>query len=102
MAVQPGLCQTWSETPKTGFLTKRLMSYMVCEFMYSTISRHVGSLVRVILDVVDESFQGFGSLKRQGNTVKPVLRSHLKIDKMKGLKVIYRGSLNSFLVLYAS
>ena len=20
MAVQPGLCQTWSETPKTGFL----------------------------------------------------------------------------------
>ena len=22
---QPGLCQTWSETPKTGFLTKRLI-----------------------------------------------------------------------------
>ena len=22
--VQPGLCQTWSETPKTGFLTTRL------------------------------------------------------------------------------
>ena len=24
MVVQPGLCQTWSETPKTGFLTTRL------------------------------------------------------------------------------
>ena len=25
MAVQPGLCGTWSETPKTGFLTTRLI-----------------------------------------------------------------------------
>ena len=25
MAVQPGLCATWSETPKTGFLTTRLI-----------------------------------------------------------------------------
>ena len=25
MAVQPGLCPTWSETPKTGFLTTRLI-----------------------------------------------------------------------------
>ena len=24
MAVQPGLCRTWSETPKTGFITTRL------------------------------------------------------------------------------
>ena len=26
VAVQPGLCQTWSETPTTGFLTTRLKS----------------------------------------------------------------------------
>ena len=26
VAVQPGLCGTWSETPKTGFLTTRLIS----------------------------------------------------------------------------
>ena len=26
MVVQPGLCGTWSETPKTGFLTTRLIS----------------------------------------------------------------------------
>ena len=24
MTAQPGLCRTWSETPKTGFLTTRL------------------------------------------------------------------------------
>ena len=27
MAVQPGLCRTWSETPKTGFLSTRLNYY---------------------------------------------------------------------------
>ena len=26
VAVQPGLCRTWSETPKTGFLRTRLIS----------------------------------------------------------------------------
>ena len=26
VAVQPGLSRTWSETPKTGFLIKRLLS----------------------------------------------------------------------------
>ena len=25
VVVQPGLCGTWSETPKTGFLTRRLI-----------------------------------------------------------------------------
>ena len=25
VAVQPGLCRTWSKTPKTGFLTTRLI-----------------------------------------------------------------------------
>ena len=25
VAVQPGLCRTWSETPKTGFLITRLI-----------------------------------------------------------------------------
>ena len=29
VAVQPGLCQTWSETPKTGFLRTRL-KYLGC------------------------------------------------------------------------
>ena len=29
MAVQPGLCGTWSETPKTDFLTTRLILKIV-------------------------------------------------------------------------
>ena len=37
-AVQPGLCGTWSETPKTGFLTTRL----ICR--YSLVA-----LIRVLL-----------------------------------------------------
>ena len=28
-ALQPGLCGTWSETPKTGFLKTRLISYFI-------------------------------------------------------------------------
>ena len=29
MVVEPGLCGTWSETPKRGFLTMRLISYRI-------------------------------------------------------------------------
>ena len=29
VAVQPGLCRTWSETPKTGFLITRLIKFKV-------------------------------------------------------------------------
>ena len=29
VVVQPGLCWTWSETPKTGFLTRRLKLLVV-------------------------------------------------------------------------
>ena len=39
VAVQPGLCQTWSETPKTGFLTARLIFHQNCH-MY--IQKHRG------------------------------------------------------------
>ena len=29
VAVQPGLCRTWSETPKTGFLRTRLIWHLI-------------------------------------------------------------------------
>ena len=41
VAVQPDLCRTWSETPKTGFLTTRLnreADQRLCfRYIYSTI-----------------------------------------------------------------
>ena len=34
VVVDPGLCRTWSETPKTGFLTTRLvLSLLVIRFL---------------------------------------------------------------------
>ena len=36
VAVQPSLCLTWSETPKTGFLTTRLVLYR--QFLYPIFS----------------------------------------------------------------
>ena len=33
VAVQPGLCRTWSETPKTGFLRTRLICKKACSIM---------------------------------------------------------------------
>ena len=33
VAVQPGLCRTWSETPKTGFLTTRLIFLYLFPFL---------------------------------------------------------------------
>ena len=38
VAVQPGLCRTWSDTPKTGFLTTRLVSNMVFTLTITHIS----------------------------------------------------------------
>ena len=37
MAVQPSLCRTWSETPKTGFLTTRLNSYLTFRSRYGEL-----------------------------------------------------------------
>ena len=38
VAVQPGLCRTWSETPKTGFLRTRLISKTMCVFRQNSQS----------------------------------------------------------------
>ena len=36
VAVQPSLCWTWSETPKTGFLTTRLVEFYLYFFSLET------------------------------------------------------------------
>ena len=42
VAVQPGLCRTWSETPKTGFFTTRL-KYRPCIVSTSCTGSHIES-----------------------------------------------------------
>ena len=37
VVVQPGLCGTWSETPKTGFLRTRLISYYISSYQVSIV-----------------------------------------------------------------
>ena len=44
VAVQTGLCQTWSETPKTGFLMMRLFLQRVCQI--ENVDKHF-SIVRI-------------------------------------------------------
>ena len=47
VTVQPGLCRTWSETPKTGFLTTRLILY---RYMYVYESIILGcTFIRILL-----------------------------------------------------
>ena len=45
MALQSGLCQTWSETPKTGFLMTRLYFNGTIDYAVSSSSVIVKSLL---------------------------------------------------------
>ena len=47
MAVQTGLCRTWSETPKTGFLRTRL----ICLRIYENQRRRTAALSRILISV---------------------------------------------------
>ena len=46
VAVQPGLCGTWSETPKTGFLTTRLILYLFTILVSDLFKRIVNRFKR--------------------------------------------------------
>ena len=54
MVVQPGLCPTWSETPKTGFLTSWLnFVWRGCIYSFEGI---VYTLVVVCMIIMHQSF----------------------------------------------
>ena len=76
VAVQPGLCGTWSETPKTGFLTTRLI--LECSRLHLASVAGPTSLCLIWLDTRKEGFLKTGliiyikrqkSLKKQQLTV---------------------------------
>ena len=52
MAVQPGLCRTWSETPKTGFLRTRLIYIYIYILFLTRISiLSVKTIAILILEI---------------------------------------------------
>ena len=61
VVVQPGLCRTWSETPKTGFLTTRLKLFhniyrpmlyavMILSFRTNRSGQTVQTQIRLLLE----------------------------------------------------
>ena len=54
VAVQPGLCRTWSETPKTGFLRTRLVLSCLQRTSKALISL-CGCTLMLICSFVDQS-----------------------------------------------
>ena len=66
MAVQPGLCGTWSETPKTGFLTTQLISstQQIFSYMCYEISQSIMVSVSELFSpslCLDDILLGLGS-----------------------------------------
>ena len=45
MAIQPGLCGTRSKTPKTGFLTKRLILFFDALFSANLLRRKLRQMI---------------------------------------------------------
>ena len=68
VAAQPGLCQTWSETPKTGFLTTWLIWFhwvlrnMICQLSPNTF--RIWSLVWFIIRAASGENLSLGFLTR--------------------------------------
>ena len=51
MAVQPGLCRTWSETPKTGFLGMRLNYLLSLQIVGVSILRAGETMEQALCEV---------------------------------------------------
>ena len=67
MVVQPGLCRTWSETPKTGFVTTRLIllnKYLISTFVFA---------IRIVQSLFYLLKSGISSLQPSSVVVQPGL-----------------------------
>ena len=88
VAVQPGLCGTWSETPKTGFLRTRLIllvtftcvcrsesptGLMLFVFTYSTLNKASMSIITGVGAKKKEKRNFFVKLNDFGNTIVLVI-----------------------------
>ena len=87
MAVQPGLYRTWSETPKTGFLTTGLVSHRmfgVCSIMKLVVA--ISAMVVAILAVLMYQY-GLGIFFGSGTTLTDSARYNIQTGLMN-VKVI--------------
>ena len=66
MAVQSGLCRTWSQTPNTGFLTTNLISERIPLKLYASTDYYI-RMVFSLLDtqVGDQDLQFLNEQKRE-------------------------------------
>ena len=80
MAVQPGLCRTWSETPKTGFLVTRLNVLWI--FCYSDLSSRVDTVKEENLKLKSEN-QVLGQYIENLMTASSVFQSTSPKSKKK-------------------
>ena len=71
VAVQAGLCRTWSETPKTGFLRTRLISYcpltLICLVLCFQCMWFYKDLVTIFDNGWHNSWSGF---RYQGDMIQ--------------------------------
>ena len=77
VAVQPGLCRTWSEIPKTGFLTPRLLSSTWCTEIYQYIKALLTPTLQPVRDLFATDF--FATDWRSMRLDQP-LYAHIRIE----------------------
>ena len=75
------LCRTWSETPKTGFLTTRLI-YIVIVYFQAAQRGQVGD-TSVIMNKIMRKNVGYTVLTFMKNQVLPGGKNELKIDTIR-------------------
>ena len=84
VTVQPGLCGTWSETPKTGFLTRLICKNQVFSYCDSCISPDSTRVIQnwEMMKISDTLSQNYGSMFSVCKLV--VLYYHYWIDSLIG------------------
>ena len=81
MAVQPGLCRTWSETPKTGFLTTRL-KYIKLIMYWASCAQSLRCACAHLIEAMTRNRhnqnRSWAFLMRIANTqIRPLWKTHI-------------------------
>ena len=100
MTVQPGLCGTWSETPKTGFLTMKLIlkdhktPKQLLHHYFCVLNRDTYRVLRQsIIDMVlaTEMMKHFEHLNKFVNSINKMTQKVEETSSVVGILVIPHG-----------